>query len=127
VWLNALAAKRLLDQHNVVQCQEITGAVLGKPLFRGDSNWYDARRKAESHLSERLPPIPVEKFMKNIGLLDKNGFTEAEINQLWQHLVFLKVSDQKLALRPDGDAFVEAMRELLREALNKGLLGCASL
>ena len=117
--LNALAAKRLLDQHSVLECQEITAAALGKPLFQGDSNWYDAKAKAEAHLAERLPPIPIEKFEKKVKLLFDAGFTDDEVNQLWRHLVYLKVSDQKIALRPDGKVFVTAMRDLVKKLNGK--------
>ena len=119
VLLNALAAKRLLDEHSVADCQDITGTVLGEPLFRGDSNWYDAKAKAEAYLAERLPPIPVEKFGQKVNLLADAGFTEVEVNQLWQHLIRLKIPAQKLALRPDGDAFVAAMRALLKKLTEK--------
>ena len=119
VLLNALAAMRLLEEHSVSECDEITAERLGKPLFRGDSNWYDAKAKAQAHLAERLPPIPVEKFGQKVNLLAHAGFTEVEVNQLWQHLIRLKIPAQKLALRPDGDAFVAAMRALLKKLTEK--------
>ncbi len=119
VFLNALAAKRLLEVHNVAECEDITGNVLGKPLFQGDSNWYDAKAQAEKILDGQLPPIPIEKFTKNIKRLFDAGFTDDEVNQIWQHLVPLKVSEVRVILRPDGEEFVAAMRQLLEKLNDK--------
>lgn len=113
VLLNALAAKRLLAQHTVVECDNITQSALGKSLFRGDSNWYDARQKAEDHLAGRLPPIPVEQLIKKLPV---DEFSDDQENALWQHWVGLKASESRALLRLSTDKFAAKMRDILEKS-----------
>lgn len=112
VLLNALAAKRLLTHHTVPECLDITGEVLGKPLFGVDSDWLDARQRADDHLAGRLPALPIERLYKK---LPKDEFTEAEINRLWQYWVGLKVAEARALYLLSTEKFVAKMQAVLKK------------
>ena len=112
VLLNALAAKRLLMHHTVAECLDLTGEALGKPLFRSESDWYDARQRADDHLAGRLPPIPIERLFHK---LPKKGFTLVEINQLWQYWVGLKVSEARPLYLLSAEKLAARMRAVLKK------------
>ena len=112
VLLNALAAKRLLMHHTVAECLDITGEVLGNPLFRSESDWYDARQSADDHLAGRLPPLPIERLWHK---LPKKEFTEVELNQVWQYWVGLKVSEARPLYLLSAEKLAATMRAVLKK------------
>ena len=108
--LNDLAAWRLLTHHTVAEAEKITGDALGKPLFRSQSDWLDARLRAKRDLAGRLPPIPIEKLWAR---LDKKAFTESEVNRLWLWWVNLSESEARPLYRLKREIFTAKMRARL--------------
>jgi len=109
--LKALAAWRLLKHHTAMEADEITGDVLGKPLFRSQSDWLDAKSRADDVLEGRPPQVAIGKLWVR---LDKKGFTEEELNALWQYWITLTEAQSRQLYRLKSEVFTERMRAFLK-------------